>query len=274
MITLSSKDIKELCSSFSVDEHDAFVLLQHVLGTPYSSLVLSKEIKISKEQLFAFKSKLKMRFDHVPVAKIVGHKAFYNHDFITNEYTLDPRPETELIVDLVVKYFPNKTDTLSILDLGCGTGCIGLSILDLYPNAKLLLADISTEALTVTEKNAIRLKIDKRCNYIKSNWFSNINTKFNIIVCNPPYIAENYNLDFDTLHDPKIALFGGKDGLDAYRKILPNINKFLVPNGLLFLEIGINQCDNICAIESRLKVVEIAKDLQGIERTIVFKVKN
>lgn len=272
MIIISARDIGKLCSSLNVDEHDAFLLLQYVLDQKYSALVLSKEIKLSNEQFCDFKLKLQMRATHIPVAKIIGYKSFYNHDFITNEHTLDPRPETELIIDLVKKHFNYNNAALSILDLGCGTGCLGLSLLDLYPNAKLLLSDISDAALTVSKKNAALLNVKKRCDFIKTDWFSNISGKFNIIVCNPPYIATNYDLDSDTLHDPHIALFGGKDGLDAYRNIMPTVHKFLMPHGMMFLEVGFNQCQSVCSMTENLQIIEIAKDLQSIERTIVFQV--
>lgn len=271
MITLSNRDVKALCLSFGIDEHDALLLLQHALNIKYSSLALSKEIKLSPQQFEKFKSSLMQRSKHVPVAKIVGNKAFYNYDFITNEHTLDPRPETELIIDLVLKYFNDKTAVLSILDLGCGTGCIGLSVLDLYPNAELLLADISDDAIAIAKRNALKLNLSEKCNCIKSDWFSNITGNFDIIVCNPPYIASDYKLDSDTLHDPHIALFGGENGLDAYSNIIPNVHRFLRLNGMLFLELGIGQAASVCNMTNKIQLLEIVKDLQGIERIAVFR---
>lgn len=265
-------DLKRLLSHLptDVDRHDTFLLLQHVLKIPYEKLFFTKEINITDQEFIELDKYLHLRSIGMPIAKIVEHKAFYNNEFKTTIDTLDPRPETELIVDLFLKYFPYKSAHISILDLGCGTGCIGLSIIDLYPNATLCLADISEEALAVAEDNAKNTNLKQRCSFIKTDWFKNINGQFDAIVCNPPYIENGYQLDKSTLYDPHIALFGGNDGLEAYKEILPCVRKFLRSDGFLFLEIGIGQRIEVCKIAKSTTVIEIAKDLQGIERTIVF----
>lgn len=267
-------ELKTLISKYNVESYDAMLLLQYVLGCSYSTVCFSRQIDFSEQQLEKLRKCLDLRHQGMPVAKIIGSKSFYNHKFKTTVDTLDPRPETELIVDLFQDYFQDKTAPLSILDLGCGTGCIGLSILDLYPNSTLCLADISSKALAVARDNAIALNCFDRCTLVGTDWFKNISNTFDVIVSNPPYISNDYSLDRDTLYDPHMALFGGEDGIDAYRNILPVAHKFLQKNGLMFLEIGINQCNSICELCNKLKILNIVKDLQGIDRTVVLKATN
>ncbi len=269
-------DLKYLLSHLppNVDKRDAFLLIQYTLKINYEKLFFIKEIEITVQEFDKLMECIQLRSEHMPIAKIIGHKSFYNNEFKTTTDTLDPRPETELIIDLFLKYFPNRAVPLSILDLGCGTGCIGLSILDFYKNSTLCLADISDKALSVAKYNAKNLNLENRCSFTKTSWFNDVKGKFNAIVCNPPYVEDNYDLDRDTLYDPPIALFGGKDGLDAYKKILPYTKQFLCDKGFLFLEIGLGQSEAVCRIAEDLDTIEIAKDLQGINRIIVFSINS
>ncbi len=207
----------------------------------------------------------------MPIAKIIGKREFYGIDYYTNEYTLDPRPETELIVDLVLEHFPTKDDNLKILDLGCGTGCIGLTLLAIYHKATGHFVDIDTNAITVAQSNSQKHGLNNRCTFLQSNWFSNVDDQYDIIVTNPPYVATSYALDKNTIHDPHIALFAGLDGLDAYRCIMKTAHHFLEKNGMLFVEIGQGQKDNVVHLAHKLSFVHCEKDLANIDRVIVFR---
>ena len=245
-------ELNKICKEYSITIRELMLLLQHILNISYTKLFFTEIIDLSDEQYSALIQYVNRRSNNEPISKIIGYKYFYNNKFFTNSNTLDPRPETELIVDLFQDYFPNKDEHLQILDLGCGTGCIGLSILSLYNNTILHLSDISNEALEVAKKNAKSLNLLNKCKFIQSNWFEKINNTYDAIVSNPPYICNNYNLDQEVLYDPPEALFAGKDGMDAYNVILPNTSKYLQNNGKLFIEIGYNQSEKIKLINSNL----------------------
>ena len=269
-IILVQKDIRNLSVSFSVSINEIFTLIAHILQKEYTDVFFRKEIELTESQQEILLSFLKRRSLQEPLAKILQRKEFYGISYKTSKSTLDPRPETELIVDLFQKYFPEKTQKLQILDLGSGTGCIGLTILSLYNNSHCEFVDISEEALEVCSKNAKELNLIKRCKFNISNWFLHISGKFDVIVSNPPYISEEYKLDKEVLYDPEQALFAGKDGLDAYRQIIPNLKDHLKCQGLAILEIGYDQKESVLALNNDLTVIETMKDLGGNDRIIVF----
>lgn len=251
---------------------DFFLIVSHVLERPYHEMFFAETLELSEEQHDLLSKMIKKRKDGCPIAKIVGYKEFYGMGFLTNEHTLDPRPETEFIVELVKVYESDPNRNYSLLDLGCGTGCISLSILSLFKNATAKLVDIIPEALDVAIKNAKNCKVFERCNFINSDWFEKISGKYDVIVSNPPYVASDFILDKQTSFDPKIALFAGEKGLDAYKKIIPNCSNYLNKNGMMFLEIGIGQAEFIAKmLPPDLKIEKIQKDFAGIERVIVFR---
>lgn len=268
---LSREQISEI--SKKISKREILILLANIVKRKSSELFFEKEFFLTDAEYDLFTSFIKRRENHEPIAKIIEKREFYGFEFKTSSETLDPRPETELLVDLFQKYFPDKNAALKILDLGTGTGCIGLSLLKLYRNAKADLTDISDGALDVAKFNAAKLKLNHRANFIKSDWFQNVFQKYDAIVSNPPYICDNFQLDFETSYDPKAALFAGKDGLDAYKKILPNASKFLRDHGLLFVEIGFDQSETILTIQSDLEFVELQNDLAKLPRTVVFENK-
>ncbi len=271
MINLSKRDFLNLANEYDITFHESLILLSSILNRSYSELFFKNNFEISKDSLNLLKSYLLRRQLREPIAKIIEKKEFYGINFKTTKDTLDPRPETELIIDLFLYHYQNKDLPLHILDLGCGTGCIGLTILNLYKNITCDFVDISEKALKITKENAENLKLSNRSNLIKSNWFSNITSKYDVIISNPPYISKNYPLDSQTSYDPEIALFSENEGMSDITQITSNACEHLKPSGILFIEMGFDQSEKIKNIKTKLKLIKIEKDLLGINRIAVFK---
>ncbi|MDR1333246.1 MAG: peptide chain release factor N(5)-glutamine methyltransferase [Holosporales bacterium] len=263
---LAKSVISTLSKTYGVGRQEITILLAHLLNSTYHELFFNQDVDVPEDVVDHLHECMKLLAFGEPISKIIQRKEFYGIDFRTNEYTLDPRPETELIIDLVKKH--NKNASLEILDLGSGTGCIGLSLLTLYESAKCEFVDIDENALAVTIENANSLALSDRCKFTLSNWFENVSGTFDIITCNPPYVSTNFKLDNRTMFDPAIALFAGEDGMDAYHIILPKIKKFLNKGGMAFVEIGFDQRDKVLSIEHGLEVVSIENDINGIPRVI------
>ena len=203
---------------------------------------------------------------------MLGEKEFWSKNFIVNKDTLIPRPETELMIDKIIKIYRKKS--INILDIGTGSGCIAISLAKEYKNASIIAIDISKKALEVAEKN---LKIHNCENNIQLKLidFKKINSKFDLIVSNPPYLTNNQfnNTDPEVKNfEPKLALVGGNDGLKFYREYSNNLHNFMNKNANFVCEIGINQrqvCEEIFQ-NSGLYLNKIINDLQGIERILSF----
>lgn len=270
MITLSKTEFQDIANDYLVSYNEALLLLSNILKIEYSKLFLKKTYDIPEKDYKNLQLFLSRRAKGEPIAKIIEKKEFYCLEFKTTRDTLDPRPETELLIDLFKAYYLDTSANLRILDFGAGTGCIGITLLKIYNNTTCCFTDISAEALNVAQRNAETHQVQMRSEFLISDWFNKITGKFDIIVSNPPYVAMNYKLDRETIYDPKIALFAGNEGMDAYKKILPNASKYLNPSGLLLLEIGYDQSEKIKQIHSDLKLLRIEKDIAGISRACVF----
>lgn len=226
---------------------------------------------LSTEQNHQLKEFINRRLNGEPIAKILGNKEFYGHRFFTNAHTLDPRPDSETLINAVLKYFlPDKPH--QILDLGVGTGCLLFTLLCELPNSYGIGVDYSWDALMVAQRNQEYLNLINRSSLVQSHWAKALQGKFDIIVSNPPYIATSEQLDISTLYDPTIALFSGKTGIEAYAQILPRILSLLKPHGKLFLEIGKNQelCVENIAIAAGLKSESTFTDLSGTLRVLCY----
>lgn len=257
---------------------EARILISHVLECSPSEIYMGKEIDdINKEKIEKLLTK---RINHYPLDKIIGHKEFFKAEFFTNEYVLSPRCDTEILVESVLEYTREKTD-VSILDLGTGSGCIIESLLLEMPSAKGDAVDISDEALKVAKQNARKLGVNERINFIQADWFANnflknFNQQYDIIVTNPPYIPSDdiKKLDDEVKeHDPILALDGGKDGLDSYIRISELAPDLLKDNGLIFIEAGIFQSQEIIKIFSKKGFIlkTTACDLSSIERCVIMQ---
>lgn len=211
-----------------------------------------------------------------PMQQIVGQAYFCSKKFFVNEHTLIPRPETEILVDETIKIAKN-IENINILDIGTGTGCIPISISLACPNAIIESVDISNEALKTAKKNALLHNVHDKINFYNSNLFENIEKNYDIIVSNPPYIPLK---DKDTLEvevknfDPYNALFtNDEDGIEFYEKIIITGKDFLLHDGYILFELGINQAQKVADIFEKynFKILKIVKDLNEIERVIIAK---
>ena len=213
-----------------------------------------------------------------PVQYIMGKTEFCGLDIRVNEDVLIPRPETELLVEIVaglVRSPKSVVRSKRILDLGTGSGCIAIALTKKLPDCKIVASDISEKALALASENAGMHKAEQ-IEFIKSDLFSDLKGRFDIIVSNPPYISgpEFAELQEEVLREPRIALYGGEDGLDFYRSIFSSAGKFLNDGGHVAVEIGYGQAGavrDICEDVNGFSVVEIKKDLGGIDRVIVAK---
>ncbi len=254
---------------------DSRMLLQEVLNINYEELLVSASRLVTEEENNKFEEYLSRRLKREPIAKILQKKDFWKYRFKTTFDTLDPRPETETLIEAVLAEYKDKNRELKILDLGTGTGCIILSLLKEFPNAKGVGVDISMEALKIASENADYLGITKRINFVKGDWLNGINEKFDLIVSNPPYIKAkqiDYLADEVRLYDPYVSLDGGDSGIEAYKKIVEHITTVMDKHAKVFFEIGKWQEEEVSKLikENNLEVSEVKKDLLGIPRVIAF----
>jgi release factor glutamine methyltransferase len=211
-----------------------------------------------------------------PLSRVLGRREFWGLDFVLSPDTLDPRPETETIVEAVLARLPEREKPYRFLDLGTGSGCLLLALLSEYPNASGIGVDIAPGAAAVARRNAEYLGMRRRAQFIAGDWGAALAGEFEAIVANPPYIAtgELANLPPEVRdHDPRGALDGGKDGLVAYRAIAAELPRLLLPGGLLAAEIGIGQADAAIKIlgAGGLAVERTVADLAGIARVLVAR---
>jgi release factor glutamine methyltransferase len=211
-----------------------------------------------------------------PLSRILGRREFWGLEFALCADTLDPRPETETIVEAVLQRFPDRDRPLRLLDLGTGTGCIVLALLSEFPNAVGFGVDLSAGAATTARRNAGSLGFADRAHFLVGDWGAAISDKFEAITANPPYIADDSLAGLPRevlLHDPHLALSGGKDGLQAYRSLAMDLGRLLRPKALFFGEIGLGQEGAVAAIirASGLVIEGYENDLGGTARCIVAR---
>lgn len=256
---------------------DARLLLQHAANIPQETVYLEPELIISKDVITAYNQFINRRINHEPVAKIIGSKSFWSSDFVVNKYVLDPRPDSEVIIETAINLFPNKNDVLRVLDIGSGSGCLLLSILKEFPKSTGIASDISEDALKVTKRNIELLGLEDRAECMRQNWADDLEEKFDLIVSNPPYIPseEISALESDVKdYDPLLALDGGDDGLDPYRYLAKQISALLKPESYVILEFGYGQGESVRQIfmQQNYIINKMLFDLSGIERAIVVSI--
>ena len=235
---------------------DSELLLSKNLNKSREELLINLEQNINKRDFANFNKHLIRRSKKEPIAYLIGEKEFWSKKFFVNKDALIPRPETELLVEKLVTLYKKKR--VSILDIGTGTGCIIISLLSELKNSTGMAVDISSKALFVAKKNAIKFKLSDRIKFLNQH-FENIHSKkFDLIVSNPPYITRNEikNLSDDIKkYEPRMALDGGNDGLDLIKKVIYKSKEILKINGMLALEIGKEQINKVSKILIRNKFV-------------------
>lgn len=257
-------------------ELDAKLLLRAAGGLSAESLVLRAEEALPDEAAVRFEHYLERRLSGEPVSRILGLREFYGRDFALNAATLDPRPDTEVVVEAALALFADRQPPARILDLGTGSGCLLVTLLAEFGGAKGIGLDLSQEALQLAQDNAERLGVRARADFVQGSWDVPLQGKFDLVVSNPPYIP---SADIGGLapevreHDPVLALDGGADGLNAYRAIAATLNDRLAPDGVVIFEIGVSQDVAVIALlqEAGLGIDaerSIWRDLAGRSRAI------
>ena len=276
LINFGAKELKQKkISSFRLDSE---LLLSKILNKKREEILINLDQDISPRCLFNYKQLITRRSKNEPIAYILEEKEFWSKFFYVSPDTLIPRPETELMVEKLVKIFKEKK--LSILDMGTGSGCILISLLSELRNSKGTGIDISKNALTIAKKNLERHGMEEKIRLLNKSLDSKFYQKFDLIVSNPPYIASNElkNLNDDVKkYEPRIALDGGNDGLDLIKKVIYKTKYILKVKGMLALEIGNEQFKKVSKIliERNFKIEHIIKDYKANIRCIISRyIKN
>ena len=249
-------------------ERDARALVSFGVGIPADRLTISSEYLAGKEQIQKVNHLLQRRIDGWPVSRILGKRLFWGREFLINDDVLDPRGDTETLIALALQKLGKY-----VLDLGTGSGAIGLTLASEWPDAQLVASDLSKTALDVARQNAIKLGVIQRCQFVNSDWFHSLEGQFDLIVSNPPYISEGEMALLSRevkSHDPSLALFAGPDGLSAYRTISAQAKNYLVAGGRLLLEIGHRQASAVSQILQEQGYIDIAvhQDLDRKDRVV------
>ncbi len=270
LIKESLKKLKQ--KNINNPELDLRILLKH--ASKKNNEIILSNLNIDSIDTATFKKSLQKRINRQSIAKIINNKSFWKYDFYVNNFVLDPRPETELIIEQVLTIYKNKNQKLKILDIGTGSGCIAISLAKEFENASITAIDISQKALEVAVKNS---KIHNCGNQIQFKLidFKNISSKFDLIVSNPPYLTNDQfnNTDPEVKNfEPKLALVGGDDGLKFYREYSNTLHNLMNKKAYFVCEIGINQRQDCEVIfqNSGLDLINITHDLQGIDRILSF----
>ncbi|QCI64592.1 peptide chain release factor N(5)-glutamine methyltransferase [Phreatobacter stygius] len=256
-------------------ELDARVLVRHATGIDPAVPGTASDAPLDATMTACLEDLARRRLDHEPIARILGHREFHGHDFVLNRACLVPRPDTETVVEAALALI-SADRPARLLDLGTGPGTILLALLAERPRALGLGLDRSAEALGAARANAAALGLAERADFAESDWGSAAVGLFDLIVSNPPYIPSK---TCDLLapevrdHDPRLALDGGPDGLDAYRAILGEALRLLAPGGHIVVELGIGQAAEVGAIARRsgLVVCGLKSDLSAIPRALVLR---
>lgn len=269
---------RELGKDFEDSSIIIKLLSESILGIKKEKIVIKSEESIDNEKVIEFKAAIEKVKCGTPVQYIIGKQEFMKLDFYVDENVLIPQPDTEILVQEVIKHYQEKE--CKILDLCTGSGAIGVSLAKYIEKAKVVVSDISMKALQIAKLNAERNLVRKKMEFIESDMFEKIaDTDFDVIVSNPPYIKTDVieGLSLQVQNEPHLALDGGKDGLDFYKNIISNAYKHLKNDGKIFLEIGYDQreeVENILMESKNYKNTYSVKDLGNNDRVIVSEVRD
>ncbi len=246
------------------------ILISFITGIKKDILINYEDVEILDNKLEIYIYNLNKIIEGVPIQYITKKQEFMGLDFFVDENVLIPQPDTEILVEEVLKISKLYNKKINILDLCTGSGAIAVSLAKYIKDVNIIATDISENAIEIAEKNAIKNNAENKIKFVVSDMFKNIENKFDIIVSNPPYIEtkEIEKLSKEVKNEPIIALDGGNDGIKYYKIIADNYNKFLNIGGYLLLEIGYNQGESVSKL---FKNSEIKKDLSGNNRVILVK---
>jgi release factor glutamine methyltransferase len=259
---------------------DARALIGAALRLSRAQLLAQSDRLLEPREIAAIDALAARRMKREPVSRILGRKEFWSLMLDVTPDVLVPRPDTETLIEAALDYVVRgglRLEPLRILDIGTGTGALMLALLQELPNARGVATDVSVAALHVARGNAERLKLASRCSFVACNLADGVQGRFDLIVSNPPYIARGAIALLDPEvrdFDPRLALDGGADGLDAYRAIAASVPPLLAPGGRLIMELGVGQAPPVTALfeAARFIVLSIRNDLGGIARALIAKI--
>ncbi len=256
---------------------DSEILLSKTLKKSREEILINLEQKIDRKNVFIYKKYLQRRSNNEPIAYILEEKEFWSKNFNVNKHTLIPRPETELMVDKLVKIYKGKK--ISILDIGTGSGCILLSLLSSLTQSTGIGVDICKKAISIANENSTKLNLFNRAKFFKKSVEDVFYKKFDLVVSNPPYIERKSikNLSDDIKrYEPRMALDGGNDGLDLVKKVIYKSKNILKRNGMLALEIGNGQIKKVSKIlvDNKFRTTHVIKDYKNNVRCVIANYNN
>jgi release factor glutamine methyltransferase len=253
---------------------DAELLLAFVLGTDRVGVYLRFDRPLGLPEVDGYRALIKRRGEGEPVAHLTGTREFWSRPFGVSQDVLIPRPETELVVERALALVPTRERPLRVLDLGTGSGAIAVALAAELPAADVVAVDASDAALAIAERNVATAELAGRVTLLLGDWTTALpaDARFDLVVSNPPYIPSDdiAALAPEVRREPRLALDGGADGLAAYRRIIPEAARVLVPGGALVLEVGAGQAPAVAELLAAHAFTSVARhaDLAGIERVV------
>jgi len=279
--TLLSQSLQKLTSSgISSAQLDARLLIAHALCCDRAALMLQGERELSSDERDTIEALIVRRMAHESVARILGQREFWGLSFGLNEATLEPRPDSETLIETALATMASRYQEAcaakrdyTLLDLGTGTGCLLLSLLSEWPKATGIGIDAAPRALEQATQNAAQHDLQNRATFLQSDWLSAVTGPVDVILSNPPYIKSG---DIPTLdqevkdYDPALALDGGADGLHPYKLLIPQLPAYLNDDGGVFFEVGAGQAQDVAALmqQAGFSAVSMAKDLGDVDRCV------
>ena len=253
---------------------DAEWMLMSAWGVSQTDLIIKAHDVVPADVVAKFEAMLSRRINREPLAYILGKKAFWKHEFVVTPAVLVPRPETEHLIEMVLKHRSNRQEGLNIADIGTGSGCIAISLAREYPNALVMACDISDKALAIAKVNAGNLGVTQRMTFLQGDLYQAlpVDRQFDVIVSNPPYVSQDemHDLEAELSFEPRFALTDEASGLTLLDKLLQGAHLYLKDGGLLVLESGLSGMPNTPAT---LEKLEDYYDLAGNFRGSVFRKK-
>jgi len=272
---ISQAQERLLSSGVENPELDVSLLAQYVLGWTQTKLFMNSDYMLSDAEVSSLNIAIARRMAREPVSRIIGHRGFWKSEFKISPQTLDPRPDSETLIEAAVKLV--QPQPKRVIDLGTGSGCLLLSLLQEWPEAEGTGLDLSAAAVATAAENAAALNLDARATFIATDWEKfEVEEGFDVVISNPPYITaeELTALQPEVIqYDPMLALAGGDDGLDAYRSIVPLLPDLLPKGGWVLFEIGHTQANSVKTMlaEAGGTMIQVFTDLGGSDRIVAAK---